>query len=73
MKINASDILNAQKFKKEMSVEDFSKTKEFKKLEKNVKDLYICNVKPLSYYNIISDEVDNDLALFVWTSEFCAK
>jgi hypothetical protein len=34
MKINASDILNAQKFKKEMSVEDFSKTEEFKTLEK---------------------------------------
>ena len=32
--INASDILKAQQFKKEMSVEDFSKTDEFKTLEK---------------------------------------
>ena len=34
IKINASDILKVQQFKKEMSVEDFSKTYEFKTLEK---------------------------------------
>ena len=26
------------------------KINQIKKLEKNIKDLYICNVKPLSYY-----------------------
>ena len=31
--INAADVIKAQQFKKEMSVEDFSKTDEFKTLE----------------------------------------
>ena len=46
MKINASDILNAQKFKKEMSVEDFSKTKEFKTLEK----ICLMSIEPNKVY-----------------------
>ena len=33
IKINASDVIKAQQFKKEMSVEEFSKTDEFKTLE----------------------------------------
>ena len=33
IKINAADVIKAQQFKKEMSVEDFSKTDEFKTLE----------------------------------------
>ena len=31
--INAADVIKAQQFKKEISVEDFSKTDEFKTLE----------------------------------------
>ena len=33
IKINAADVIKAQQFKKQMSVEDFSKTDEFKTLE----------------------------------------
>lgn len=32
--INAVDVIKAQQFKKQMSVEDFSKTDEFKTLQK---------------------------------------
>ena len=33
IKINAADVIKAQQFKKQMSVEDFSKTDEFKTLK----------------------------------------
>jgi len=45
--INAADIIKAQQFKKEMSVEDFTQTNEYKKLN----EAGLMSVEPNKLYN----------------------
>ncbi len=44
--INAADVIKAQQFKKQMSVEDFSKTNEFKTLQ----DAGLMSIEPNKAY-----------------------
>jgi len=44
--INAADVIKAQQFKKQMSVEDFSKTDEFKTLQ----DAGLMSIEPNKTY-----------------------
>ena len=44
--INAADVIKAQQFKKQMSVEDFSKTNEFKTLQ----DAWLMSIEPNKAY-----------------------